>query len=718
MGKIIATIEKPLTTHFYYFSKDFDVSEDVKAFVVSSFGDSRYQLFVNGTLACEGPCQGSEFVNYYEETDIAALLVKGKNAIVAKVLHLEDDQFVSVYRLSRPAFWLEGTMVTAGGEQIDIGTDETWKCERDDSVKFHNTPGIHTSTPPMEDHLAPLPLVSVGVETIAEPILANGCYDVFGCAQKYRLEKRPVPQMETLEPDKMELAKKGENFLLYDSIVYTTAKVKLTFKAKKGSVIKITYAECFYEDGKGKKNLRDCYDKRGATLAHHVTESVVATGEEQVFEPFWYRAFRFIRLDFEKNADLQVIDFESYSYFYPLGDAGSFECNDDKLNEMWDISKNTVLCCSHEMYVDCPFFEQQQYDMDSYLEMMFTFRLSDDYRLPMKSIMDLGASQLPDGFLQANYPSINTQVIPGFTLFWIFMVREAIRYTVNTQEKLNEFKQFLGTINKALMAFENIMDERGLVGPTKYWPFIDWVPGWEIGIPNGGREEPLTVYSLLYAKALNDASEIYDAFGNIAMKDMYAKRALEISSNVRKYCFDDEAKLFRNTPSRKEFSEHTTIWAVLSGTVSGKDAEELVERTFDGKHEVSHASFSMNHFVLRALEKTGKYKFAPKIFKGWEHMMDMHCTTWCENPDDPRSECHGWSSAPIYEFSSMVLGVKPLENGFKKVTVTPTGAVFGITSANGTVPTPFGILEVSWKKVGDAIQLTVVNPAPDKMEII
>jgi hypothetical protein len=94
-------------------------------------------------------------------------------------------------------------------------------------------------------------------------------------------------------------------------------------------------------------------------------------------------------------------------------------------------------------------------------------------------------------------------------------------------------------------------------------------------------------------------------------------------------------------------------------------------------------------------------------------MLDLHCTTWCENPDSPRSECHAWSSAPAYEFSAMVLGVYPTADGYKTVRIRPDFQTHALTWAKGSVPTPQGNILVEWKKSDGEIELSVTLPNTD-----
>ena len=64
----------------------------------------RYQLFVNGSCALEGPMKGDHWNHYYETIDLAPLLRPGKNALVVRVyafahFHPDHRQYgpLSVY---------------------------------------------------------------------------------------------------------------------------------------------------------------------------------------------------------------------------------------------------------------------------------------------------------------------------------------------------------------------------------------------------------------------------------------------------------------------------------------------------------------------------------------------------------------------------------------------------------------------------------------------
>ena len=716
----IRTTEKPQTTHFYYFTKTIDIDAcpaEISGASLKICADSRYRLYLNGKFVGEGPCQGSEYSRYYETYgagELVPLLKKGKNELLVKVLWLQEGSFISIYRSSRPMLWIDGEICfcakqgcgadNASEGKATFGTDGSWVCQRDDNVTFRHFPRIHTSTPPGEEQWGEPRLTQVELEQQKAP--ERGGYNLFGLADVYPLEPRPIPNLDYEEPRIFSIVRRGDGYIELDAGKYTTAIPTVKAAGAPGSVIKIIYSESYLQKDAGGnryKGLRDAaYTDPEAEFygdvfdVVHIPDSGIAC-----FTPFWYRAFRFVRLEFT-DPSVNFTELTYQSYFYPFPAEGSFECSDPALGEMWKVSINTVKCCAHEMYIDCPYYEQQQYDMDSCLELMFTQRMISDPRLPFKSVNDMARSQIFNGMLQANYPSVMTQIIPGFTMFWVIMFREYLRCAPADETTLKNASSLLGTMDKALESFEIFRDSSGLVGPNPYWNFVDWVPGWYAGITPGGVEgEPLTVESMLFVAALRSAAQIAMACGRTARAAEYKERAEELSALIVEKCYDDDAKLFRNTPVRREFSEHTSVWAVLSGIVTGEAAKELMIRTMDGDTPVAHCSFSMGSFLFRALEKAGVYdRYARRSFAGWQRMLDYHCTTWCENPDSPRSECHGWSSAPAYEFSAMILGAFPEEDGYKTLRVRPHLWALDTDWARGNVPTPFGPVNIDVRRSG------------------
>ena len=698
--------DRPSDVVFYYFKKTFEAKAGDR-FTVDLSADTRYQFYLNGSLICDGPCQGAAHLKYYESADASRALVDGENEILVKVQYVGNSNFHIVYRKDRPALWFDGKLIS-GDNCTPIGSDASWLCLRDDSVKFNHFLGIHNSMPPYEEWLEDEILTPVTVSNWFEPSIATNGFSPWGTIQPYSLHKRPIPQMKEHPARAMTAVKQGEGYVIYDAGEYTTAKVYLTLNAPKGSTVKATYAECCsFGQPTGAaatdKRVRDDIMAEGSRI-DGCADIIHARGGKQTYTSFWFRAFRYIKLEY--GAECEVEAPMIGDYFYPLDEAGSFACSNELYEKMWHVSRNTLLCCTHETYVDCPYYEQGQYSMDGALEMLYTFRASSDRQMPLKFLSDLAASQTPEGMICANYPTSVTQIIPDFTLFWVLAVRDYLRYTGDVKSVAS----FMGTVDKALEAFEVLKNDKGLIGPTKYWAYVDWVPGWLRGVPHHGDKSPLTVTCLMYAAALRAASELAITLGRSTRAKDYLERAEEMAAAVKANCYDSEAGLFRDTPDYRFFSQHTTVWAVLSGAVTGEEAGALVDRTFQSTEKVEKCTFSMNHYFFRALEKANRYCYAPALFEGWEKMLALHCTTWCENPDKPRSECHAWSSAPTYEFSAMVLGVYPTSDGYDTVRIKPEVKSLPINWARGSVPTVKGEINVDWSLNGSFFSMEVTLP--------
>lgn len=56
-------------TELFYFRKE--IEGEKSSYVVHITADSRYKLFVNGTLVENGPAKGNHMVWYYDEIDLA-----------------------------------------------------------------------------------------------------------------------------------------------------------------------------------------------------------------------------------------------------------------------------------------------------------------------------------------------------------------------------------------------------------------------------------------------------------------------------------------------------------------------------------------------------------------------------------------------------------------------------------------------------------------------
>lgn len=676
----------PVDKGIYEFSKSFTVDCDIKASIML-FASCRYTLYVNGKYICEGPCRSAADIRYYETVDIE--LKSGENEIRVVVMHMTAElEFSSCLRLRMPMVIAE---CFAG--DMRIATDTTWKCEYVESTELVNANELYNRiafVPPFENIKGKRKTVELPVEECGFFDFAGEERNVHGIGKPVYLEPRPIPMIYPQEPVELKVINKGDGFIELDSGEYTTAKVEFDLKA--GCKYKILYAEC-YQFGED-KFLRD--DISGELRGAY---DVVCAEEDMTFAPFWYRAFRFVRIECE-NPEENVLSARAYRVNYPFNITGSFECSDENYNKMWDISINTLKCCAHEIYMDCPFYEQQQYVMDTAIECAVTMRLTQDSALIRKCISEFAASQQPSGVLCANYPCSYVQIIPGFSFFFVYLLRDYLEYSKDTEFAA----RYTGVMDKIFACFDNQIRDKGYIYDSKFWDYQDWVEGWYAGKAPVGAGEAITVYNMYYAGALRDAAYICRKVGRDGLAEDYEKRYAKIKETINTLCYDSEKEMYRDGTNSDNYSVHTAIWAIISEVAPEDKLPIIAERLFD--MNIKRASFSMNYYLFRAIEKCGLYDKAFELFGGWKQMIDNHCTTWCETPTNPRSECHAWSCAPTHEFSSNILGVKYAFED--EINIIPyTGS---LTYAKGRVPTRFGHVDVQWEITDGRFTIIIASP--------
>jgi hypothetical protein len=76
--------------------------------------------------------------------------------------------------------------------------------------------------------------------------------------------------------------------------------------------------------------------------------------------------------------------------------------------------------------------------------------------------------------------------------------------------------------------------------------------------------------------------------------------------------------------------------------------------------------------------------------------------------DRAGSLCHGWSALPVYYYQAWVLGVHPLEPGFRRFTLSPYPDRY--YTATGQIPTPAGSIHLAWQRLSDGLHLDVTGP--------
>lgn len=749
------------TPNIVYFRKVLELEQVPSEFIVKLSADSRYKFYVNESLIEAGPSKGDNEVWYYDEKDITPYLHEGSNVLAVEVLRYPLEQHkgnFGMWRTETPGFYLNGSYVNHLGLENRIIADDTWRCKKETNFKIVSESDVFAPLQILENRVGNESIFGWKTEVYNDKdwdkASAYKSSEISRAVSPGNLLPRDIPSLTQIEKQfdgvfcirESKLNEKDWNDMLHgkQSIhippnsheiievsagVMNTAYLNLAMSAGRGTNIKILTAESYgYPTDNSKNPLvlskkGDRTDYINGRLYGFTDEYTVGGfGSEkhpEVYEPFWFRTFRFIQLDIRtKDEPFTIEQFDYRETTYPLEVQTKINTSDDSLKGIWEISERTLKLCMHETYEDCPFYEQLQYAMDSRAQILYTYMISADNRLARKCMDDFKRSQRYDGLLNCSYPTYGPNVIPGFSIYYIMMVYDHMMFFGD--EKL--IKYHIPTIDHILGYFERNLNEQGLVGKIgglngvdRFWSFIDWTEQWDetTGVPRAILKGPITMESLLYVMGLQHAAKLATYIGRAEVGEEYLDRAEKVQKAINQFCKGKDG-LYQDGPGIEDYSQHCQVFAILTDTIDIKEGADILAKVLDDP-SYTKCSVAMSFYLFRAVEKVGLYERTRDLWDIWRRMIKNNLTTCVEDDLGERSDCHAWGSLILYEIPAVVLGVKPAEPGFSKVEISPT--VGYLEFAEGEVITPKGVIKVSWKKNRENGKIELNYDAPERLEV-
>lgn len=705
----------------YHFRKSVDLTQKPDRFVVHVSADNRYRLFVNGNPVALGPARSDLQNWYYETIDLAPFLQAGRNTIAAQVWNMGEG--IPYSQMS----FQTGFILQGDGETEKIAnTDKSWKVFQNQAYS------------PVKNDIAKLRTYIVAGDgdrvdaaqypwgweqpgytdqgwADAKPLWFPAKPRGLGTDGNWQLVPRPIPMMEDglvrlnsvrrTENGKMTaefLQGKGpvtisantKAVFLLDQGYLTNAYPELTVSRGKGATITVGYAEALM-DAKRQKGNRNDID--GRSLIGFEDQFLGDGGSGRKFRPLWFRTYRYLQLTIEtKDEPLQLDDLIGRYTGYPFEQKAKFSSNDASLSDIWNVGWRTARLCAGETYYDCPYYEQLQYTGDTRIQAMISLYVTGDDQLMRKAITDYDHSRFSDGLTQSRYPSADFQVIPTFSLFWVCMVYD---YWMHRQDDAF-IKRMLPGMESVLAWHEARLDKSGLNGPLEWWNFVDWSK-WNAkdevagGVPAGARNGGSSILTLQQAYTLLRAADVFAHYGQNDKASHYRALAAQMKKVVRERCWDTNRGLMADTPDKTSFSQHANILTVLTDAIPVAQQATLIQKTITDTSLIQ-ATFYFKFYLFQALKKVGQGDRLLPQLQPWRDMLAIGLTTFAENPEPTRSDCHAWSASPLYEFLSTVCGINPAEPGFKSVRIEPS--LGKLQFAEGQMPHPAGTIAVRFDK--------------------
>ena len=411
--------------------------------------------------------------------------------------------------------------------------------------------------------------------------------------------------------------------------------------------------------------------------------------------------FRFARLELLDGGKdtLDLVAVRAISKYRDVPYLGSFRCSDERLNQIWQTGAYTVHLCMQDYLWDGIKRDRLVWMGDMHPEIMTLNTVFGNQALVQKSLDYVRVKTPSDEWMNG---------ICSYSLWWIILQHHLYQWygdKAYLQEQQSYLTELLHTVMTNMDGNkENYQDGR----------FIDWPSNDQPDVIHAGLQA-------LSVRALEAGAEMAAWLGDTALQ----QECTEVAQRLRTY-----------VPDTVGNSQAAALLA-LQGMVDAEEASALIL-----KNGPEMFTSFMGYYLLEALAKGGYYAQAMDLISAyWGRMLDLGATTFWEdfNYEDGKnaaridevvpkgkfdihadggawcyvglrhSFCHGWASGPTAWLSRHVLGIEPVGIGLQEVRIEPH--LGNLDWAEGTFPTPYGVISVRHEKQPDgSIKSTVTLP--------
>jgi hypothetical protein len=398
------------------------------------------------------------------------------------------------------------------------------------------------------------------------------------------------------------------------------------------------------------------------------------------------KAFRYIYV--EKD---DLLSYESLSMLYeylPLDYKGSFRCNDEQINKIWDVGAYTLHLTTREFFIDGIKRDRWMWSGDAYQSYLMNYYL----------FFDSPAVSRTTFALRGKDPvSSHVNTIMDYTFFWFMGIYDFYQYTGN-KELIEQLYPRMKSLMDYCLSRRNANGMMpGLAGD---WVFIDWA---DFKMSKAGEvsfEQLLFCHSLeamaLCARLMNDDENA----------QTYSKLATDLKSKLFTAFWSENENAFihnrENGVTSTQVTPFTNMFAVLFNYLDQDKTKAVKENVLLNPNALKITTPYMRFYELEALCALGEQNHVLKEIRDyWGGMIKMGATTFWEkyNPDETNPEllamygrpfgkslCHAWGASPIYLLGKYYLGVKPTSPGYQTYSVEP--CLGDLQWMEGDVPMP------------------------------
>ena len=431
--------------------------------------------------------------------------------------------------------------------------------------------------------------------------------------------------------------------------------------------------------------------------------------------------FRFVRIDLlDDSAELHLKEVRAISTFRDIPYKGSFRCNDERLNKIWQTGAYTVHLNMQEYLWDGIKRDRLVWVGDLHPEVM-TVNTVFGYNEVVPKSLDLirDITPLPEWM----------NGISSYSIWWLLIHRDWYYYHGDLVY-LKEQKPYMTALLRHLISKVDADGVEKLDGNR----FLDWPSNANPMAINAGLQA-------LMVQAMKAGNELCTVLGENglasecqAMMEKMVKAAPKVTKPLLKSGVAPDA------PGSKQAAS----LLALAGLMKPEEAN----RKYLSVNGPKGFSTFYGYYMLRAMAAAGDYRGAIDVIRQyWGAMIDLGATTFWEDfnmewlPDASlidelvpagkkdihgdygaycykgfrHSLCHGWASGPTSWLSEYVLGVQVVEPGCRTVRIAPH--LGDLEWVEGTFPTPYGVITIRHEMGADG-QVKSRIDAPAEVKII
>lgn len=413
--------------------------------------------------------------------------------------------------------------------------------------------------------------------------------------------------------------------------------------------------------------------------------------------------FRFAHVELlDEGAELRLKAINAVFVHSTRAQVGSFTCSDELINRIYATAARTVQLCAQKYIWDGIKRDRLVWVGDLYPEVCALLSVCEDDGCVPDSL-DFVKAETPLPRWMNNYPM--------YSMWWIMIVEEYYRRTGNLAYAMAQKDYFYGL----LLQIDGCIAENGDFDFGGN--FVDWPTHDHADEPEGVR-----CLAKLCAKSARALEALYGTDGSLSEKilrklsqkdvPVIEKKQIVALKHLSGTPLSDAEKALLVEGGASGFSTFMSYFllSAQSDLAGEEQALASLKEYYGGMLRLGATSF-WEDFDLDWVK--GNVCPIDRIPQAGE--IDVHgdygrfCYTGYRH-----SLCHGWSAGVIPFLIGRILGVTPLEAGYKKVRIAPR--LGGLSYAEADIPTPQGLLHVVCRVENGSVRTTVT--APEGIQVI